>query len=108
MLFFFYVPACHRDLHSFPTRRSSDLVLVPGDMGRYSYVLRGTDKALAETFGSTCHGAGRLMSRTAAVKAARGRSIERELAAQGDRKSTRLNSSHRCISYAVFCLKKKK
>ena len=58
-------------------------VLVPGDMGRYSYVLRGTDKALAETFGSTCHGAGRLMSRTAAVKAARGRSIERELAAQG-------------------------
>jgi tRNA-splicing ligase RtcB len=58
-------------------------VLVPGDMGRYSYVLLGTEKALAETFGSTCHGAGRLMSRTAAVKAARGRSIAQELAAQG-------------------------
>jgi tRNA-splicing ligase RtcB (3'-phosphate/5'-hydroxy nucleic acid ligase) len=58
-------------------------VLVPGDMGRYSYVLLGTDKAMAETFGSTCHGAGRLMSRTAAVKAARGRNIKRELEAQG-------------------------
>jgi tRNA-splicing ligase RtcB len=58
-------------------------VLVPGDMGRYSYVLLGTDKALAETFGSTCHGAGRLMSRTAAVKAARGRNISRELESQG-------------------------
>jgi tRNA-splicing ligase RtcB len=58
-------------------------VLVPGDMGRYSYVLLGTDKAMAETFGSTCHGAGRLMSRTAAVKAARGRNIGRELASQG-------------------------
>ena len=58
-------------------------VLVPGDMGRYSYVLLGTDKALTETFGSTCHGAGRLMSRTAAVKAARGRSIGRELAEKG-------------------------
>jgi tRNA-splicing ligase RtcB (3'-phosphate/5'-hydroxy nucleic acid ligase) len=58
-------------------------VLVPGDMGRYSYVLLGTDKALAETFGSTCHGAGRLMSRTAAVKAAQGRNITKELAAEG-------------------------
>src|SRR5207244_12663144 len=58
-------------------------VLVPGDMGRYSYVLRGADKALTETFGSTCHGAGRLMSRTAAVKAARGRSIGRELRSRG-------------------------
>ena len=58
-------------------------VLVPGDMGRYSYVLLGTDRAMAETFGSTCHGAGRLMSRTAAVKAARGRNIGRELAARG-------------------------
>jgi tRNA-splicing ligase RtcB len=43
----------------------------------------GTDKAMAETFGSTCHGAGRVMSRTAAVKAARGRSIGSELAARG-------------------------
>ena len=50
-------------------------VLVPGDMGRYSYVLLGTEEALRQTFGSTCHGAGRLLSRTAAVKAARGRRI---------------------------------
>jgi len=58
-------------------------VLVPGDMGRYSYVLVGTEAAMWETFGSTCHGAGRLLSRTAAVKAARGRRIDRELAALG-------------------------
>ncbi len=58
-------------------------VLVPGDMGRYSYVLVGTEAAMRETFGSTCHGAGRLLSRTAAVKAARGRRIDRELAALG-------------------------
>ena len=58
-------------------------VLVPGDMGRYSYVLRGTEVAMRETFGSTCHGAGRMLSRTAAVKAARGRHIDRELASRG-------------------------
>jgi tRNA-splicing ligase RtcB len=58
-------------------------VLVPGDMGRYSYLLVGTDVAMRETFGSTCHGAGRLLSRTAAVKAARGRRIDRELAERG-------------------------
>jgi tRNA-splicing ligase RtcB len=58
-------------------------VLIPGDMGRYSYVLVGTERALTETFGSTCHGAGRLMSRHQAKKAARGRSIIQELAAQG-------------------------
>ncbi len=58
-------------------------VLVPGDMGRYSYLLVGTDIAMQETFGSTCHGAGRLMSRAAAVKAARGRRIASELDAQG-------------------------
>jgi len=58
-------------------------VLVPGDMGRYSYVLLGTEVAMRETFGSTCHGAGRLMSRTAAVKAARGRRIGDELRQRG-------------------------
>src|SRR5438552_14786780 len=132
-------PAYPPDLHSFPTRRSSDLevlerslgigsrqldmrvvydvahniakeedhdvdgvrrrllvhrkgatrafpgqpVLVPGDMGRYSYLLIGTEVAMRETFGSTCHGAGRLMSRTAAVKAARGRKIGEELRQRG-------------------------
>ncbi len=58
-------------------------VLIPGDMGRYSFVLVGTAASMRETFGSTCHGAGRLMSRTAAVKAARGRQISRELEAKG-------------------------
>lgn len=54
-------------------------VLVPGDMGRASFVLVGTPGAMLETFGSTCHGAGRVMSRAAAVRAAKGRAIEREL-----------------------------
>jgi tRNA-splicing ligase RtcB len=58
-------------------------VLVPGDMGRYSYLLVGTERAMRETFGSTCHGAGRRLSRTAAVKAARGRRIGDELHARG-------------------------
>jgi tRNA-splicing ligase RtcB len=58
-------------------------VLVPGDMGRYSYLLLGTEHAMRETFGSTCHGAGRRLSRTAAVKAARGRRIGDELRQRG-------------------------
>jgi len=43
-------------------------VLIPGDMGSASYVLVGTSGAMHETFGSTCHGAGRLMSRTSATR----------------------------------------
>ncbi|HOF18346.1 MAG TPA: RtcB family protein [Phycisphaerae bacterium] len=58
-------------------------VLIPGDMGSASYVLAAADRAMRETFGSTCHGAGRVLSRHAAIQAARGRSIEKELAAQG-------------------------
>jgi tRNA-splicing ligase RtcB len=58
-------------------------VVVPGDMGRYSFLLVGTETAMRETFGSTCHGAGRVLSRTAAVKAARGRQIGRELLERG-------------------------
>jgi len=58
-------------------------VLIPGDMGRYSYVLTGTERAMMETFGSTCHGAGRAMSRVKAKKAARGRNIVRELEDRG-------------------------
>ena len=57
-------------------------VIIPGDMGRNSFLLVGTKKA-EETFFSTCHGAGRLMSRKAAVSACRGRSISRELAEKG-------------------------
>ena len=58
-------------------------VLIPGDMGRYSYVLVGTQEAYHQTFGSTCHGAGRVLSRHAAKRAARGHNIEAELAAKG-------------------------
>jgi len=58
-------------------------VLIPGDMGRYSYVLVGTQKAYEDTFGSTCHGAGRVLSRHQAKKAAKGRSIAKELENQG-------------------------
>lgn len=58
-------------------------VLIPGDMGRYSFLLVGTEQAMSETFGSTCHGAGRLMSRHAAIKEARGQDIQRDLGAKG-------------------------
>jgi tRNA-splicing ligase RtcB len=58
-------------------------VLIPGDMGRYSYVLAGTSVALAQTFGSTCHGAGRRMSRHEAKRAVRGRSLIQEMADRG-------------------------
>jgi tRNA-splicing ligase RtcB len=57
-------------------------VLIPGDMGRYSFVLIGTG-AYEKTFGSTCHGAGRLMSRNQAKRSCRGRNIEAELAQEG-------------------------
>ncbi|CAM3395388.1 RtcB family protein [Rhodothermus bifroesti] len=58
-------------------------VLIPGDMGRYSYVLLGTAQAMEETFGSTCHGAGRQLSRTKAKKVAGSRRIADELRKQG-------------------------
>ena len=52
-------------------------------MGRYSYVLVGTERAMSESFGSTCHGAGRRLSRRKAKQVARGRDITAELADQG-------------------------
>ncbi len=58
-------------------------VFVPGDMGRYSFVLVGSRQADEETFGSCCHGAGRRMSRNQARKVARGRDVKKELARQG-------------------------
>src|SRR5690606_42154771 len=99
---FFYCSRCHRDLHSFPTRRSSDLearlavfqrLALGGGVGVYrhgnikEHRLEQTGKqwqvfAVGKQFG--------------------------EQTIQVDRKSTRLNSSHVKISYAVFCLKKKK
>jgi tRNA-splicing ligase RtcB len=58
-------------------------VLIPGSMGTSSYVLVGTDEGLALAFGSTCHGAGRAMSRTAAKKVKPGHEIRKELEARG-------------------------
>lgn len=58
-------------------------VLIPGDMGTASWVLIGQPGSMARTFGTTCHGAGRAMSRTAAARAAAGRKIDRELEAVG-------------------------
>ncbi|MGE3181262.1 MAG: RtcB family protein [Phycisphaerae bacterium] len=58
-------------------------VLVPGDMGRASYVLVGQPGSMVHTFGSCCHGAGRQMSRSAAIRASKGRSIKKELRDRG-------------------------
>jgi tRNA-splicing ligase RtcB len=58
-------------------------VLIPGDMGRASWVLAGQPASMQLTFGSACHGAGRVMSRHAAIRQARGRRIDQELRQQG-------------------------
>jgi tRNA-splicing ligase RtcB len=58
-------------------------VIVPGDMGRYSFVLVGQEGAWRETFGSCCHGAGRVESRTKAKAATRGRNVKAELERRG-------------------------
>jgi tRNA-splicing ligase RtcB (3'-phosphate/5'-hydroxy nucleic acid ligase) len=54
-------------------------VIIPGDMGRYSYIMAGTKKAMEESFGSTCHGAGRLMSRSRAQKEINGAKLQKDL-----------------------------
>jgi len=64
-------------------RKEGQPVLIPGDMGRASYVLCGTERAMEETFGSTCHGAGRMMSRHEAIRSAKGRSISKEMEGKG-------------------------
>jgi tRNA-splicing ligase RtcB len=58
-------------------------VIVPGSMGTASWLLTGLPGSMDQSFGSCCHGAGRVMSRTAAVKLAAGRRIDKELDAQG-------------------------
>ncbi len=69
------VPAAYRDV--------GQPVLVPGSMGTHSYVLVGTERAMRETFGTVCHGAGRMMSRTQAAKRIKGRDLARELEDKG-------------------------
>jgi tRNA-splicing ligase RtcB len=58
-------------------------VLIPGDMGRYSFICTGTEKAVSETFGSACHGAGRLYSRNKAKRMAKGRNLIKEISKMG-------------------------
>src|SRR5437879_13204940 len=87
-LLFFELSAHHQDLHSFPTRRSSDLILA---RSRFANGIPSERKSTATS---------RLIRSIQTSSTA-------EKARRRDRKSTRLNSSHRCISYAVFCLKKK-
>src|SRR5947207_5570031 len=94
-LFFFYCYGHHPDLHSFPTRRSSDLATARTDPP-------ATRTALAVRSPSPTGG-----SSTRRVPAPRAASTTPPRP-RSDRKSTRLNSSHTVISYAVFCLKKKK
>ncbi|MFH1489459.1 MAG: RtcB family protein [Pseudomonadota bacterium] len=64
-------------------RSTGQPVLIPGDMGTASYVLAGAPGAMESSFGSCCHGAGRVLSRTQAMKRAKGRAINRELEDQG-------------------------
>lgn len=65
------IPAAYREI--------GQPILIPGDMGRYSYLLLGTQTAMEQTFGSTCHGAGRMMSRSQSKKQSRGMNIEHEM-----------------------------
>src|SRR5690348_17421678 len=93
LIFLFYCSAAHLDLHSFPTRRSSDL--------RPEAVVRATAE------GQNC---GDVLTRdveAVSIVVDRWISVGRKGVREQDRKSTRLNSSHPSISYAVFCLKKK-
>jgi len=64
-------------------RSTGQPVLIPGDMGRYSYLAVGGEKAMELSFGSTCHGAGRMQSRGQAKREAKGRDIRRELEERG-------------------------
>ncbi|MDP2950043.1 MAG: RtcB family protein, partial [Chloroflexota bacterium] len=64
-------------------RQIGQPVMVPGDMGRYSFICVGTERAMEETWGSTCHGAGRMMSRHAAKRHLQGVDIAGRLADKG-------------------------
>src|SRR5439155_21726691 len=95
-LSFFYSYVTHRDLHSFPTRRSSDLARAPPE---------STRRGCSTSWRCTARRSSKAPTRpTACASSAAAAACDE---AQ-DRKSTRLNSSHVAISYAVFCLKKKK
>src|SRR5204863_9979189 len=92
-VFLFHCSSHHRDLHSFPTRRSSDLTYKRGPIE----MARGEGVYLIDTEGN------RYLDFVSGIA-----EVEVPVSLGIDRKSTRLNSSHVEISYAVFCLKKKK
>lgn len=73
----------HNNLIPEKYRSIGQPVLIPGDMGRYSFVSVGTEKAMEETFGSSCHGAGRVQSRHQALKEAKGKNLIDELNKKG-------------------------
>ncbi len=75
-------PAGHHDVPK-AYRSVGQPVLIPGSMGTPSYILCGMDKAMELTFGSACHGAGRVGSRKAAMRKFKGAEIEKELLAKG-------------------------
>ena len=75
-------PAAHPDIPDI-YQKIGQPVLIPGDMGRCSYIAVGTELAMKESFGSTCHGAGRIQSRSAAKRSLRGADVARALAAKG-------------------------
>src|SRR5690348_18007302 len=96
---FFSCYGDHRDLHSFPTRRSSDL------HAAQALVAPGVPRTPIFPYGWSPPTAGK---RSDDGRNRAGKASSDLFPAVGDRKSTRLNSSHPSISYAVFCLKKKK
>ncbi len=75
-------PAHHPETPA-PYQEIGQPVLIPGDMGRASYVLVGTEKAMSECWGSSAHGAGRMLSRTAARRSAGHRNLVKEMGEQG-------------------------
>src|SRR5207253_11514410 len=101
----FHSPPAHRTLHSFPTRRSSDLCRPASVSVRRAHHRhrQRNDR------GRKCDPYRRAAGDGAAPRPRRRGGVRGTIALDGvDRKSTRLNSSHVAISYAVFCLKKKK
>ncbi len=75
-------PAGHPEIPS-KYSRIGQPVFIPGDMGRFSYILVGTESAMKESFGSTCHGAGRIKSRAAAKRELRGETVLKDLESRG-------------------------
>src|SRR5205814_10013109 len=108
LFIFFYVdlPLCV--LHSFPTRRSSDLDCADclGSSVSVAYDGPISVPSFGKTLASGCDWSGRLAG--VATDTERNMPLRSLYCGLTDRKSTRLNSSHLGISYAVFCLKKKK